>query len=83
MRDVARENREMTLKAVGELFRKRRADILLKVCKNYVKHVKHVEKSHWKTDRIMGAKLDIYSIPKINMLHNLSCLNTRFRLLCR
>ena len=24
-----------------------------------------------------------YAIPKINMLHNLSCLETRFRLLCR
>ena len=48
----------MTLKAVEELFRKRRADISSKVCKNYIKHVKHVEKSYWKTDRIIGAKLD-------------------------
>ena len=24
-----------------------------------------------------------YAIPKIKMLHNLSCLETRFRLLCR
>ena len=30
----------MTLKAVEELFRKRRADISSKACKNYVKHVK-------------------------------------------
>ena len=72
----------MTIKAVEELFRKRRADISSKVCKNYVKHVKHVEKPHWETDRIMGAKLDMYVIPKINMLRNLSCLETTFWLLC-
>ena len=34
------------------------ADISSKICKNYLKHVKHVEKSYWKTDRIIGAKLD-------------------------
>ena len=58
MSDVAFENKDMTLKAVEELFRKRRADISSKICKNYVKHVKHVEKSYWSTDRITGAKLD-------------------------
>ena len=58
MSDVARQNKEMTLKAVEELFRKRVADILSKICKNYVKHVKHVEKSYWRTDRIIGSKLD-------------------------
>ena len=29
-----------------------------KICKTYVKHVKHVEKSYWKSDRMIGAKLD-------------------------
>ena len=29
-----------------------------------------MEKPHWKTDRIIGTKLDRYAIPKINMLHN-------------
>ena len=58
MSDVARQNKEMTLKPVEELFRKRVADILSKICKNYIKHVKHVEKSYWKTDRIIDAKLD-------------------------
>ena len=48
----------MTLEAVEELFRKCVADILSKICKNLLKHVKHVEKSYWKTDRIIGAKLD-------------------------
>ena len=36
MSDGARENKDMTLKAVEELFRKRRADISSKVCKNYI-----------------------------------------------
>ena len=58
MSDVARQNKEMTLKAIEELFRKRSTDISSKICKNYLKHVKHVEKSDWKTDRIIGAKLD-------------------------
>ena len=48
----------MTLKAVEDLFRKCRADISSKICKNSVKHIKHVEKSYWKTDRIVAAKLD-------------------------
>ena len=58
MSDVASQNKEMTFKAVEELFRKRCANISSKICKNYVKHVQHVEKSSWKTDRIIGAKLD-------------------------
>ena len=28
------------------------------ICKNWVEHVKHVEKSYWITDRIIDAKLD-------------------------
>ena len=51
-KEKGKKNKEMTLKAVCC------ADISSKICKNYVKHVKHVEKSYWKTDRIKGAKLD-------------------------
>ena len=29
-----------------------------KICKNCVEHVKHVEKSYWKTDRPIDTKLD-------------------------
>ena len=58
MSDVARQSRHMTLKAVEELFRKRRTDISSKICKNYLKHVKHLEKSYWKTDSIIGTKLN-------------------------
>ena len=29
-----------------------------KICKNCVEHVKHVEKSYWKTDRTIDTKLD-------------------------
>ena len=38
--------------------RKRRAEISSTICKNCVEHVKHVEGSYWKTDRIVDAKLD-------------------------
>ena len=58
MSDSARQNKDMTLKAVEELFRKLRTDVASKICKNNLKHVKHVDKSYWKTDRIIGAKLD-------------------------
>ena len=47
----------MTFQAVEELFRKLHADFSSKIRKSYVKHVKHVE-NYWKTDRIIGAKLD-------------------------
>ena len=52
------ENKELTLNHVEELFRKRRAEISSTICKNCVEHVKHVEESYWKTDRIVDAKLD-------------------------
>ena len=55
---VARENKELTLNHVEELFRKRRAEISSTICKNCVEHVKHVQESYWKTDRIVDAKLD-------------------------
>ena len=48
----------MTLKVVEDLYRKHRADISSKICKNCVEHVKHVEKSYLKTDRIIDAKSD-------------------------
>ena len=54
MSDVARENKEMTFKAVEELFCKRRVEFSSKICRSYRKHVKHVEKSYWK---IIDAKL--------------------------
>ena len=53
----------MTPKAVEELFRKRRAEISSKACKNCVEHVKRVEKSYWKTDRVIDAKLEKLQIP--------------------
>ena len=31
--------------------------VSLEICKHWVEHVKHVEKSYWKTDRIIDAKL--------------------------
>ena len=55
---VAQENTETTLKSVEEMFRKRRAEITTEICRNYVEHVKHVEKSYWETDRILDEKLD-------------------------
>ena len=39
-------------------FHKRRAEISSTICKNCVEHVKHVEESYWKMDRIVDAKLD-------------------------
>ena len=73
MSDVAHENKEMTLKAVDELFRKRNDGPIFhqRDVKNYVKHVKHMEKPYWKTDRIIGVKLDIYISFRKQMLHNL------------
>ena len=35
-----------------------KAEISSKICKNYVEHVKHVEKSYWETDRTIDTKLD-------------------------
>ena len=55
---VARENKELTLNHVEELFRKGRAEISSTIFKNCVEHVKHVDESYWKTDRIVDAKLD-------------------------
>ena len=34
------------------------AEISSKICKNCVEHVKHVEKSYWKTDRTIDTNLD-------------------------
>ena len=58
---VALENREMTLKSVEALFRERRSQLLLKSARNVYKcieHVKKVELSYWKTDRIIDQKMD-------------------------
>ena len=35
-----------------------KVEISSKICKNCVEHVKHVEKSYWKTDRITDTMLD-------------------------
>ena len=55
---VARENKEMTLESVEKLFRKRRAEITVEMCKKCVEHVEHIERSYWKTDRIIDLKMD-------------------------
>ena len=55
---VARENREMTLKSVQALFRERRSQITAEKWKKCIEHVKKVELSYWKTDRIIDQKMD-------------------------
>ena len=55
---VASENREMTLKPVEALFRERRSQITSEKCKKCIEHVKKVELSYWKTDRIIDQKMD-------------------------
>ena len=55
---VARENTEMTMKFAEELFRRRRDELIPEICKKCVDHVKEVENSYWKTDRIIDEKMD-------------------------
>ena len=55
---VARENREMTLKFVEALFWERRSQITTEKCKKCIEHVKKVELSYWKTDKIIDQKMD-------------------------
>ena len=55
---VARENREMTLKSVEVLFREQRSQITAEKCKKCIEHIKKVELSYWKTDRIIDQKMD-------------------------
>ena len=55
---VARENTEMTMKFAEELFRRRRDELTPEICKKCVDHVKEVENSYWKTDRIIDEKMD-------------------------
>ena len=55
---VAREKREMTLKSVEALFRERRSQVTAEKCKKCIEHVKKVELSYWKTDRIIDQKMD-------------------------
>ena len=52
---VARENREMALKYVEALFRE---GITAEKCKKCIEHVKKVELSYWKTDRIIDQTMD-------------------------
>ena len=56
---VARENREMTLKYVEALFRE---GITAEKCKKCKEHVKKVELSYWKTDRIIDQTMDKFEI---------------------
>ena len=35
-----------------------KTEISSKICKSCVEHVKHVEKSYWKTDKTIDTKLD-------------------------
>ena len=55
---MARENREMTLKSVEALFRERISQITAEKCKKCIEHVKKVQLSYWKTDRIIDQKMD-------------------------
>ena len=55
---VARENTEMTMKFAEVLFRRRRDELTPEICKKCVDHVKEVENSYWKTDRIINEKMD-------------------------
>ena len=55
---MTRENREMTRKSVEALFRERRSQITAEKCKKCIEHVKKVELSYWKTDRIIDKKMD-------------------------
>ena len=55
---VARENREMTVKSVEALFRERRSQITAEKCKKCINHVKKVELSYRKKDRIIDQKMD-------------------------
>ena len=55
---VARENKGMTLKSVEALFRERRSQITAEKCRKCIEHVKTVELSYWKTDRIIDQKMD-------------------------
>ena len=59
---VARENREMTLKSVEALFRERGSQITAEKFKKCIEHVKKVELSYWKTDRIIDQKMDKFEI---------------------
>ena len=66
---VARENTEMTMKFAEELFRRRRDELTPEICKKCVDHVKEVENSYWKTDRIINEKWINWSSPwKIAMM---------------
>ena len=55
---VARESGGMTLKSVEALFRERRSQITAEKCKKCIEHVKKVELSYWKTDRIIDQNMD-------------------------
>ena len=43
---VARESKEMTIKHVETLFRKRREEISAETCKSFIKHARFVEEEY-------------------------------------
>lgn len=61
---VARENKNLTIESVENLFRKRREEISSNsnICKNCIQHVRHVEENYWKTDRIIDEKVNKFLI---------------------
>ena len=59
---VARENEELTIESVENLFRKKREEINSEVCKNCIKHVRRVEEKYWETDRIIDEKVNRFII---------------------
>ena len=48
----------MTPESAEKLFRKRRTEITVEMCKKCVEHVEHIELSYWKTDRIIDRRMD-------------------------
>ena len=46
------------MKFAEELFGRRRDELTPEICKKCVDHVKEVENSYWKTDRIIDEKMD-------------------------
>ena len=57
---------------------------ILSTCSSgeYTIHYEMLSRNSWHRQKTKYRILREYAIPKINMLHNLSCCETRFRLLC-
>ena len=48
----------MTLECAEKLFRRKREELTAELCKKCVDHVKDVEISYWKTERIVDEKME-------------------------